>query len=69
MNYATTPIAASLGIREPLMAALRRAAAALYAAITRANARKACHKMLQSDELLRDIGVTREQVRRALTEC
>ena len=68
MNYATTPIAANLGIRD-LMAALRRAAAALYAAITRANARKACRKMLQSDELLRDIGVTREQVRRALTEC
>ena len=69
MNYAAAPIAADLGIREPLMAALRRAAAALYAAIKRANARKAYREMLQSDELLRDVGVTREQVRRALTEC
>ena len=69
MNYATAPIAADLGIGEPLMATIRRAAAALRAAIHRANERKCYRKMLQDDDLLRDIGVTREHVRRALAAC
>jgi uncharacterized protein YjiS (DUF1127 family) len=69
MNYATAPIAADFGIREPLMVTIRRAAAALRAAIDRANKRKCYRKILQDDDLLRDIGVTREQVRRALAEC
>jgi uncharacterized protein YjiS (DUF1127 family) len=34
----------------------------------RANERKGYRKMLQDDDLLRDIGVTREQVRRALAQ-
>jgi uncharacterized protein YjiS (DUF1127 family) len=69
MNYATAPIAADLGIGDPLMATLHRAVAALRAAIDRANERKCYRRILQDEDLLRDIGVTREQVRRALAEC
>jgi uncharacterized protein YjiS (DUF1127 family) len=69
MNYATAPIAADFGIRRPLMASIRRAAAAVWAAIDRANERKCYCKMLEDDELLRDIGITREQIRQALAEC
>jgi uncharacterized protein YjiS (DUF1127 family) len=69
MNYDTAPIAADFGIRDPLMATIRRAAAALWAAIDRANQRKCYRRMLENEDLLRDIGVTREQVRRAFAEC
>jgi uncharacterized protein YjiS (DUF1127 family) len=69
MYYDTAPIVADLGIHDPLMATIRRAAAALRAAIGRANERKCYRRMLENEELLRDIGVTREQVRRALAEC
>jgi uncharacterized protein YjiS (DUF1127 family) len=69
MNYAATPIAADFGIREPLMSNLRRAAAALWAAIDRANRRKCHRRMLENEDLLRDLGLTREQVRQAFAEC
>lgn len=69
MTYANTPIAADFGIREPLTATLRRAAAALWAAIDRANRRKCYRRMIENEDLLRDLGVTREQIRQAFAEC
>ena len=69
MNYATAPVATDLGIREPLMAAIRGAAAANRAAKARANERMGYRMMLEDDHLLRDIGVTCGQVRRALAGC
>ena len=51
------------------MAALHRAAAAVWSAIDRANQRECYRQMLENEELLRDIGVTREQVQGALAEC
>ena len=42
---------------------------AIWSAIDRANQRKCYRQLLENEELLRDIGVTREQVQRALAEC
>ena len=69
MTYATAPVAADLGIREPFMAAVRRAVATIHTAAARANERRGYRLMLQNDKVLRDIGMTREQVLHALAEC
>ncbi|MFO1210493.1 MAG: hypothetical protein U1E40_14945 [Amaricoccus sp.] len=69
MNYAAAPIAADLGIRESLKDVMHRAAAALHAAIERRRARRDYRRMLESNDTLRDVGITREQVRQALREC
>jgi uncharacterized protein YjiS (DUF1127 family) len=42
--------------------------AALLAAEARAKARRDYRRMLGSDELLRDVGVSREEVRRAMAD-
>lgn len=47
----------------------RRLAAAVSAAMGRARARHEYRRLLQCDEIMRDIGVDRVEVRRALMEC
>ena len=69
MTYATAPIAADLGIREPLMSAARRAVAAIRAATARAKQKGYRLMLIGDDDYLPDIGVTRDQVRRALADC
>ena len=70
MTYASAnaPVAADFDVRELVIAAIRRAAAAVRAAARRADERKCYRTMLQHDELLRDTGITREQLRQALAD-
>ena len=51
------------------MATMGRAAAAFHAAIERHRARRDYRRVLACEETMRDVGVSREQVRRALAEC
>ncbi|MFO1141726.1 MAG: hypothetical protein U1E59_04935 [Amaricoccus sp.] len=77
MNYASAPIAADLGLNESLTDAMRRAAVALQAALARRKARRAeirsvrhdYERMLGNEDMLRDAGVSREEVYRALAGC
>jgi uncharacterized protein YjiS (DUF1127 family) len=70
MFYATAPVPTDLDIHEPVMRAIRGAAAALCAAIARAHARRCYRQLLdRDDDLLRDVGIDREQVRKALADC
>ena len=70
MTYvsANAPVAADFDLRELVVAAIRRAAAGLRASARRADERKCYRTMLHREELLRDTGITREQVRQALAE-
>jgi uncharacterized protein YjiS (DUF1127 family) len=47
---------------------MARIAAAVAAAMARAKARQSYRQMLENEDLLRDVGVTRDDVRRALQE-
>ena len=70
MFHATAPVPTDLDIHEPVMRAIRGAAAALCAAIARAHARKSYQQLLDRDDaFLRDMGVDRAQVRKALADC
>ena len=66
---ATTPITADLGIGRafPIVASL--AATAVHASLARGEARKGYRMMLESDDPVRDFGVSREEVRKALNGC
>ena len=47
---------------------IARITAAVVAAMARAKARQACGRLLACDEILRDVGVSRDDVRRALMQ-
>ena len=71
MTYAfsNAPSAAHSGIRESFSAVVARVVSTVGASMARRRARKSYHAMLQDDELLRDVGISREDVKRALAEC
>jgi uncharacterized protein YjiS (DUF1127 family) len=70
MFFATAAVPTDLDIHEPVMNAIRAAAAALRAAVARAHERRGYRQLLARDEAcLQDVGVTREQVRKALADC
>ena len=70
MFYATAPVATDIDIHEPVLAVLRGAAAAVRAAVARHRDRKGYRQLLERDDAyLRDIGVTRGQVRQVLSGC
>ena len=70
MNFSpAAPIAADFGIREPFLMVARHIASAVRAAHARSKGRRAYRQMLLcEDHILRDIGVTRADVRQALRD-
>ena len=68
MTYtASAPIAADLGIRDAF--SIDRLFAAAHAAIARAKLRRQYKQMLACDDhILNDIGVSRDDIRKALRE-
>jgi uncharacterized protein YjiS (DUF1127 family) len=71
MTYvAPTSTAADFRIGNPLAKLTSRLVAAIAAEIARRKARRAYLDLLErGDGTLRDIGVTRETIRRVLLEC
>ena len=68
-SYATSRIAVDIASPNPLWKdVVARCAGACRAALARAEARRAYKLMLQDDHLLRDIGISRGDVRQALRE-
>jgi uncharacterized protein YjiS (DUF1127 family) len=69
MLYTPSHVATDLDLYEAVMALLRRATAAVRAAIARARKRHSYRQLLKRDNAyLRDIGVTRDEIRHALAE-
>ena len=69
MTYTpSAPIAADFGIRDVL--SIDRLVAAVRAAIARDKLRRQYRQMLRcEDHILQDIGVSRDDIRKALREC
>lgn len=67
--FADTTIS-DLGIREAIAASARRAVAAVHAAAARRRARREYRHLLDcEDHVLKDIGLSRIDLRAALMEC